>query len=139
MPNFFLKNIDENGITYLNESAMLPHPNMTNTVCFFNTRSFWSQGYSPITNSLYVPFVDACNQEKEGDLGTRSSHDGVVRDPSKLDELSGVSKINAATGKIDHIFKGPAPINGAILLTAGNLVIFGDLGQHLRALDQVTG
>jgi alcohol dehydrogenase (cytochrome c) len=139
VPNFFLKNIDENGITYLNESAMLPRPNMTNTVCFFNTRSFWSQGYSPITNSLYVPFVDACNKEEEGDLGTRSKHDGVVRDPSKLDELSGVSKINAATGKIDHIFKGPGPINGAILLTAGNLVIFGDLAQHLRALDQETG
>ncbi len=139
VPNFFLKNIDENGITYLNESAMLPRYNMTNTVCFFNTRSYWSQGYSPITNSLYVPFVDACNQEKEGDPGTRSSHGGVVRDPSKLDELSGVSKINAATGKIDHIFKGPAPINGAVLLTAGNLLFFGDLGQHFRALDQDTG
>ncbi len=139
VPNFFLKNIDDKGITYLNESAMLPRPNMTNTVCFFNTRSYWSQGYSPITNSLYVPFVDACNQESTGDAGTRSRHDGVMRDPSKLDELSGVSKINASTGKIDHIFKGPGPINGAILLTAGNLVIFGDLAQHLRALDQETG
>jgi len=94
---------------------------------------------SPITNSLYVPFVDSCNEEKEGDLGTRSSHGGVVRDPSKLDELSGVSKINAATGKIDHIFKGRAPINGAMLLTAGNLLFFGDLEHHFRALDQDTG
>ena len=139
VPNFFLKNIDDNGITYLNESAMLSHPNMTNRVCFFNTRSYWSQGYSPITNSLYVPFVDACNEEKINEDGKRSTHNGVVRDPSKLDELSGVSKINAATGKIDHIFKGPAPINGAILLTAGNLVVFGDVGQHLHALDQDTG
>jgi PQQ-dependent dehydrogenase (methanol/ethanol family) len=139
VPNFFLKNIDENGITYLNESAMLPKPNMTNVVCFFNTRSYWSQGYSPITNSLYVPFVDACNEEKTGDPGTRSNHNGVVRDPSKLDELSGVSKINASTGKVEHIFKGPGPINGSILLTAGNLVIFGDLAQHLRALDQESG
>ena len=44
-----------------------------------------------------------------------------------------------ATGKIEHIFKGPAPINGAILLTAGNLVFFGDLEHQLRALDQETG
>ena len=139
VPNFFLKNIDENGITYLNESAMLTHSNMTNTVCFFNTRSYWSQGYSPITNSLYVPFVDACNEEKAGDPGTRSSHNGVMRDPSNLAELSGVSKINAATGKIDHIFKGPGPINGAILLTAGNLLFFGDLAQHFRALDPESG
>ncbi len=139
VPNFFLKNVDENGITYLNESAMLSKPGMTNRVCFFNTRSYWAQGYSPTTNSLYVPWVDACNEEKLNDDGKRSTHNGVVRDPSKLDELSGVSKINAATGKIDHIFKGPAPINGAILLTAGNLVIFGDIGQHLHALDQETG
>jgi len=139
VPNFFLKNIDENGITYLNESTMLPKPGVTNRVCFFNTRSYWAQGYSPVTNSLYVPFVDACNEENINEAGTRSNHKGVVRDPSKLDELSGVSKINAATGKIDHIFKGPAPINGAILLTAGNLVVFGDIGQHLHALDQVTG
>jgi alcohol dehydrogenase (cytochrome c) len=139
VPNFFLKNVDENGITYLNESAMLTHPDMTNRVCFFNTRSYWSQGYSPVTNSLYVPFVDACNEEKIDATGKRSNHQGVVRDPTKLDELSGVSKINAATGKIDHIFKGPAPINGAILLTAGNLVIFGDVGQHLHALNQDTG
>ncbi len=139
VPNFFLKNVDDNGITYLNESAMLTHPGMTNEVCFFNTRSYWAQGYSPITNSLYVPFVDACNQEKLNDDGKRSNHKGIVRDPSKLDELSGVSKINAATGKIDHIFKGPAPINGAILLTAGNLVVFGDIGQHLHVLDQESG
>lgn len=139
VPNFFLKNVDENGITYLNESAMLSKPGMTNRVCFFNTRSYWAQGYSPATNSLYVPWVDACNEEKLNDDGKRSTHNGVVRDPSKLDELSGVSKINAATGKIDHIFKGPAPINGAILLTAGNLVIFGDVGQHLHAIDQETG
>ena len=139
VPNFFLKNIDDNGIVYLNESAMLPKPNMTNTVCFFNTRSYWSQGYSPTTNSLYVPFVDACNQEKEGDLGTRSNHGGVVRDPSKMDEFSGVSKINAATGKIDHIYKGRAPINAAVLLTAGDLLFIGDLEHHLRALDQDSG
>ncbi|MEP7355178.1 MAG: PQQ-binding-like beta-propeller repeat protein [Acidobacteriota bacterium] len=139
VPNFFLKNVDEKGITYLNETAMLTKPNMTNVVCFFNTRSYWSQGYSPLTNSLYVPFVDACNEEKEGELGSRSSHSGVVRDPTKLNELSGVSKINASTGKIDHIFKGPAPINGAILLTAGNLLFFGDLAHHFRALDQDTG
>ena len=139
VPNFYLKNIDENGITYLNESTMLPRPNMTNTVCFFNTRSYWAQGYSPLTNSLYVPFVDTCNEEKTSDPGKRSSHNGVVRDPSKLDEFSGVSKINAATGKIEHIFKGPNPINSAILLTAGNLLFVGDLGHNFRALDQETG
>ncbi|MEI9815346.1 MAG: PQQ-binding-like beta-propeller repeat protein [Acidobacteriota bacterium] len=139
VPKFFIKNIDENGIVYLNEDTMLPKSNMTNTVCFFNTRSYWSQGYSPTTNSLYVPFVDTCNEEKLGDPGSRSSHGGVVRDPSKLNEFSGVSKINASTGKVEHIFKGPNPINSSMLLTAGDLLFFGDMGMKFRALDQVSG
>jgi alcohol dehydrogenase (cytochrome c) len=139
VPKFFIKNIDEKGIVYMNEDVMVPKSNMTNTVCFFNTRSYWAQGYSPTTNSLYVPFVDTCNEEKLGDPGTRSSHGGVVRDPAKLNEFSGVSKINASTGKVEHIFKGPNPINSSMLLTAGDLLFFGDLGMKFHALDQVTG
>ncbi len=139
VPNFFIKNIDENGLVYLNESLLFTGPNQDRIVCFFNTRSYWAQGYSPITNSLYVPFVDTCNSVHTKDLNTRSAHDGVVRDPSKPNEFSGVSKINAATGKIDHIFKGPAPINGAMLLTAGDLLFFGDLDRNFRALDAASG
>jgi len=139
VPNFFIKNIDENGLVHLNESLLFTGPNQDRIVCFFNTRSYWAQGYSPITNSLYVPFVDTCNSVHTKDLNTRSAHDGVVRDPSKPNEFSGVSKINASTGKIDHIFKGPAPINGAMLLTAGNLLFFGDLDRNFRALDADSG
>ena len=139
VPNFFIKNIDENGLVYLNESLLFTGPNQDKIVCFFNTRSYWAQGYSPITNSLYVPFVDTCNSVHTKDPNTRSAHDGVVRDPSKPNEFSGVSKINASTGKIDHIFKGPAPINGAMLLTAGDLLFFGDLDRNFRALDAASG
>lgn len=139
VPNFFIKNIDENGLVYMNQDLLFTGPNQDRIVCFFNTRSYWSQGYSPITNSLYVPFVDTCNSVHTKDVGVRSAHDGVVRDPSKPNEFSGVSKINAATGKIDHIFKGPAPINGAMLLTAGDLLFFGDLDRNFRALDAENG
>ena len=83
--------------------------------------------------------MDTCNKEETKDPGVRSTHNGVVRDASKLDEFSGVSKINAATGKVEHIFKGPNPINGAMLLTAGDLLFFGDLAHNFRALDQETG
>lgn len=139
VPNFFLKNIDENGITYLNESAMLPRPNMTDMVGFFNTRSYWSQGYSRITNSLYVPFVDACNQEKEGELGTRSSHGSVVRDPSKLDELSGVSKINAARGKSITSLKNPDPSTGSFCSLPAICSSSATSHSTFAALDQETG
>jgi alcohol dehydrogenase (cytochrome c) len=139
VPNFFVKNIDDNGLVHLNEDLLFTGPNQDRIVCFFNTRSYWSQGYSPITNSLYVPFVDTCNSVHTKDLNTRSAHDGVVRDPSKPNEFSGISKINASTGKVDHIFKGPTPINGAMLLTAGDLLFFGDLDRNFRALDANSG
>jgi alcohol dehydrogenase (cytochrome c) len=139
VPNFFIKNIDENGLVYLNPDLLFTGPNQDKIVCFFNTRSYWSQGYSPQTNSLYVPFVDTCNSVHTKAPNTRSAHDGVVRDPSKPNEFSGISKINAATGKVDHIFKGAAPINSAMLLTAGDLLFFGDLDRNFRALDAENG
>ncbi|MEO8098188.1 MAG: PQQ-binding-like beta-propeller repeat protein [Acidobacteriota bacterium] len=139
VPNFWLKNIDENGLTYLNDSLLFTGPNQDRILCFFNTRSYWSQGYSPVTNSLYVPFVDTCNSVHTKDVGVRSAHDGVVREGSKREEFSGISKINASTGKVEHIFKGPAPINSAMLLTAGDLLFFGDLDRHFRALDAASG
>ena len=139
VPNFFIKNIDENGQVFLNQDLLFTGPNQDKVVCFFNTRSYWSQGYSPQTNSLYVPFVDTCNSVHTKAPNTRSAHDGVVRDPSKPNEFSGISKINVSTGKIDHIFKGPAPINSAMLLTAGDLLFFGDLDRNFRALDAENG
>ncbi len=139
VPNFYIDKIDEKGMVHIKPELLFTGPNQDRIVCFFNTRSYWAQGYSPVTNSLYVPFVDTCNSVHTKDVGVRSAHDGVVRDPSKPNEFSGVSKINASTGKIDHIFKGPAPINGAMLLTAGDLLFFGDLDRNFRALDADSG
>ena len=139
VPQFWLKNIDENGVTYLNQDLLFTGPNQDRILCFFNTRSYWSQGYSPVTNSLYVPWVDTCNSVHTKDVGARSAHDGVVRPGSNPNEFSGISKINASTGKVEHIFKGPAPINSAMLLTAGDLLFFGDLDRNFRALDAASG
>jgi alcohol dehydrogenase (cytochrome c) len=139
VPSFWLKNVDENGLTYLNPDLLFTGPNQDRILCFFNTRSYWSQGYSPVTNSLYVPWVDTCNSVHTKDVGVRSAHDGVVRPGSNPNEFSGVSKINASTGKVEHIFKGPAPINSAMLLTAGDLLFFGDLDRNFRALDADSG
>jgi alcohol dehydrogenase (cytochrome c) len=139
VPNFLIAKVDGDGTTHLNESLIFTGPNQRKTICFFNTRSYWSQAYSPVTNSLYVPWVDTCLDMRTLDPGVRPKRDGKPRDGSNPNEFSGVSKINLATGKIEHIFKGPAPINGAMLATAGGLVFFGDLDRKLRALDAVTG
>ena len=66
---------------------------------------------------------------------------GVVK--RSLLPIEGVHTIDGrgtvATGKIEHIYKGPAPINGAMLATAGDLLFFGDLDRRVRALDATTG
>ena len=69
----------------------------------------------------------------------RPVRNGKARDGSNPKEFSGISKINLATGKIDHIYKGAAPINGAVLATASDLIFFGDLDRRVRALDATTG
>jgi hypothetical protein len=82
-----LGGIDDNGVTYLNEDLIFTGPNQDKVLCFFNTRSYWAQGYSPVTNSLYVPFVDVCNSVHTKDKGVRSAHDGVNREGSKPEGL----------------------------------------------------
>jgi len=139
VPNFLIKQVDPDGKVHLNEDLIFTGPNQHKVICFFNTRSYWSQAYSPVTNSLYVPWVDACLDMQTKDTASRAVRKGVVREGSDPAGFSGVSKINLATGKIDHIYKGAAPINGAILTTAGGLVFFGDLDRRLRALDAASG
>jgi alcohol dehydrogenase (cytochrome c) len=139
VPNFLIKQVDPDGKVHLNEDLIFTGPNQRKTICFFNTRSYWSQAYSPATNSLYVPWVDTCLDMQTKAAGTRPVRNGMARPGSDPNNFSGVSKINLATGKIDQIYKGAAPINGAMLATAGNLVIFGDLDRRVRALDATSG
>jgi len=139
--NFLIDKVDPDGKVHLNESLIFTGPSQHKTICFFNTRSYWSQAYSPVTNSLYAPWVDTCLDMQTGPMfpTVRPVRNGKVREGSNPKEFSGVSKINLATGKIEHIYKGRAPINGAMLATASDLIFFGDLDRRLHALDATTG
>ena len=64
---------------------------------------------------------------------------GIPRAGSKPEEFGGLVKINMATGEIQHIYKGRAPGNGAVLTTAGDLVFWGDLDRKFRAFDAASG
>jgi alcohol dehydrogenase (cytochrome c) len=139
IPEFLISKVDPDGKVHINEDRMMTGPNQEKYVCFFNTRSYWPVAYSAATNSVYAPWTDTCNYTQTKGLGQRSAHGGKIRPGSNPNEFSGISKINVETGKIDHIFKGPAPINGAILTTEGGLVIFGDLDRHIRAIDADNG
>lgn len=135
VPNFILSDIDvQTGKTHINSELLLRKRGDRHTICFYNTRSYWPTAYSARTNSLYVPWLDACL-----DMGFPEPRRGVVRQGSKPEELAGVAKIDASSGVIEHIYKSSVPINGAMLLTAGDLLFFGDLNRRFRALDAYTG
>jgi len=134
-PNFWLKNIDVNtGKTYLNEDLIFRKKGEEKVICFFNTRSYWPAAYSPLTNSMYVPYIDACLDNIEG--GQRK---GVARAGADPQKLNGIGKINMETGEILRFGEQRAPANGAVLATAGNLIFWGDLDRRLHAFDAETG
>ncbi len=134
-PNFWLKNIDVNtGKTYLNEDLIFRKKGEEKVICFFNTRSYWPAAYSPLTNSMYVPYIDVCLDNIEG--GQRK---GVARAGADPQKLNGLAKINMETGEILRFGEQRAPSNGAVLATAGNLIFWGDLDRRLHAFDAETG
>jgi alcohol dehydrogenase (cytochrome c) len=134
-PNFWLKNIDVNtGKTYLNEDLIFRNKGEEKVICYFNTRSYWPAAYSPLTNSMYVPYIDVCLDNIEG--GQRK---GVARAGADPQKLNGIGKINMETGEILRFGEQRAPSNGAVLATAGNLIFWGDLDRRLHAYDAETG
>jgi len=134
-PNFWLKNVDVNtGKTYLNEDLIFRNKGEEKIICFFNTRSYWPAAYSPLTNSMYVPYIDVCLDNIEG--GQRKGVPRAGADPQKL---NGIGKINMETGEILRFGEQRAPSNGAVLATAGNLIFWGDLDRRLHAYDAENG
>jgi alcohol dehydrogenase (cytochrome c) len=145
-PDFLISKIDvKTGRTYINENVLVDAPGKRRTVCFWNTKSYWPMAYHPGVNSLFVPYTDNCMDmtaaipASEGKPAVAERRDGVRRAGTKPEEFAGIAKINVSTGEIQHIYKGRAPGNGAVLATAGDLVFWGDLDQKLRAFDAQSG
>jgi alcohol dehydrogenase (cytochrome c) len=151
LPEFFLRKIDaRTGQIYLNEDLISKQAADRHIVCYFNTRSPWPPAYNPATNYLYVPYIESCQDITQG--GKRlsvplpgSEQAGANRSLRELSILeqpisfTGMAKVNLATGEVSRIDTGPAPGNGAVLATAGNLMFWGDLNRRFRAFDAATG
>ena len=142
-PDFILSGIDvKTGKATINKDKIMSKPGDRHTVCFFNTRSYWPTAYSPVTNSLYVPFIDNCLDETakgetvNGQRGSPERRVGVPRpgaDPALA--RNGIAKVNLSTGEIQRWMNGEVPSTGAVLATAGGLIFWGDLNQKFRAFD----
>ena len=134
-PNFWLKDIDVNtGRTTINKDLVFRTKGEEKIICFFNTRSYWPAAYSPVTNSMYVPYIDVCLDNVEN--GKRES---VARPGSDPQKKNAIAKINMETGEILRFGEQRAPSNGAVLATAGNLIFWGDVDRRLHAYDATTG
>jgi alcohol dehydrogenase (cytochrome c) len=151
IPEFYLSKIDaRTGQTYINEYQLLSKPGDRSVICYFNARSPWPPAYNPNTNSVYIPYIDSCIDITED--GRRlsvpipgSEQAGANRSLRELSILenpisfTAFAKLNVATGEIQQFDVGPAPGNGAMLATAGNLVFWGDLNRRFKAFDAKTG
>ena len=63
----------------------------------------------------------------------------IRREGSDPQKFAGVAKVNMATGEIKYLYETCAPGNGATLVTAGDIVFWGDLARNFRAIDADSG
>ena len=109
--------------------------------CYHNTRGLWSIAYSPVKNAVYVPFQDQCvdmtaNSKTKTGWGPRH---GVMRPGSDPQKYMNLGKIDLSTGELHVLYSQPQPGAGSALVTAGDLVFWGDENRRLRAFDADTG
>ena len=142
VPEFNIAKIDvDTGKAYINWDVVMQKEGDRRLMCFHNTRSWWSTAYSPMNNSLYVPFHDACldmTASNANPLGFGPRF-GVRRPGVDPKDYLGIAKINLATGEVKRIYSQAEPGNGAALVTGGGLLFWGDLNRRFRALDADTG
>ena len=141
-PDFHISNIDvDTGRTHINWDKVKKHDGDRVLVCFHNTRSFWSTAYDPRKNAIYIPYTNSCNDMTENykspsGFGPRRQVMAPGADPKKY---ASIAKVDLSTGKIDNIYSQPIPGNGSALVTAGDVLFWGDLDRRFRAFDSDSG
>jgi len=139
-PHFVLSDIDvKTGKTSINWDIVFKKPGEQHIICYWNTRSYWPTAYSPVTNSLYVSYIDNCRDLTTAGPAGRGGWKVVQRPGGDPNALTGLAKINLSTGEIMRFDVGRAPGNGAMLATAGDLIFHGDMSGKFRAFDAATG
>ena len=142
VPQFHISHIDvDTGRTHINWNSVMKQDKDRILVCFHNTRGYWSTAYHPGKNALYIPYHDACldmtaNNANPQGWGPRRA---TMRPGSDPNTFSAIAKVNLSTGRIERIHAQGAPGNGSALVTAGDLLFWGDLNRRFRAFDADSG
>src|SRR6266516_3936028 len=141
-PNINMNHIDvKTGKTRVNPDKLFRKDGDKILGCYHNTRSLWAIAYHPGRNSLYVPFQDQCltmtaNTKAKAGWGPRA---GVIRPGSDPNKYMNIGKIDLATGELRVLYSQPQASVGSALVTAGDLVFWGDQNRRLRAFDADDG
>ncbi len=140
-PKFVISDIDvKTGKTTINWNQIFQKQGERHVVCYWNTRSYWPTAYDPGTNSLYVSYIDNCRDlTLDGPAARGGTWSVVPRPGSDPKALTGLAKIDLATGEILRFDVGRVPGNGAMLATAGGLIFHGDMSRRFRAFDANNG
>ncbi|NNC76333.1 MAG: PQQ-binding-like beta-propeller repeat protein [Woeseiaceae bacterium] len=139
--DFHIADIDvKTGVTRISKDKVLTQDGEVQTTCFQNTKSYWPMAYHPHKNALYIPYHDAC-VTRTGNLALSNGHSRVshARAGSDPERFAGLAKVDMATGIVTRLHTQRNPGNGAVLLTAGDLVFWGDMSGTLYALDADSG
>jgi alcohol dehydrogenase (cytochrome c) len=142
IPDINMNDIDvKTGATKLNADKVKWQDGESKMSCYHNTRGLWSIAYHPGKNSLYVPFQDQCltmtaNSKVKSGWGPRK---GIIRPDSDPQKYMSIGKIDIATGEMKVLYSQPQASSGSALVTAGDLMFWGDQNRRFRALDADSG
>jgi alcohol dehydrogenase (cytochrome c) len=104
-------------------------------------KDWWYGAYSPLTNAVYQPLLNAWLQQESMEWGGagQASYRETIPSPDQPGLPGMVKAYDIATGRLLWEHKQPAPWLGGLVTTGGGLVFGGDLNRRFRALDQETG
>ncbi len=141
-PNINMNGIDlKTGQTRVNYDKLFKKDGDHIIGCYHNTRGLWAIAYHPRKNGLYVPFQDQClsmtaNTKTPAGWGPRA---GIIRPGSDPQKYMNLARIDVATGELRVLYSQPQASSGSALVTAGDLVFWGDQNRRFRAFDADNG
>jgi alcohol dehydrogenase (cytochrome c) len=141
-PNINMGEIDlKTGATSVNTAKLFKKDGDKILGCYHNTRGLWSIAYHPVKNAVYVPFQDQClsmtsNLKTKVGWGPRA---GVMRPGIDPNKFMNIAKIDISTGEMKILHSQPQAGQGSALVTAGDLVFWGDMNRRFRAFDADSG
>jgi alcohol dehydrogenase (cytochrome c) len=141
-PAFHISDIDvDTGRTIISRDTVLTRDGeFHELICFANIRGYYPMAYHPGMNSLFIPYHDLCNN-RTGALRVGNGHirETFIRPGGDPDGWVGIARVNMETGEVNHLYTQDIPSNGAVLVTAADLVFWGDMDRRLKAIDAVNG